>query len=286
MLYESTDTLEPAIRSLSLIGSGVRLAIHDNSSRPLALDSVGELAARMRMPIRVERCGTNCGFARACNSLARGSSAEWLLFLNPDAELLTWPNRPSPEAAGIIGPLVFDTKQHLTVTWGRRRSIAEEFMLRWTPFRPRLPKGFGYVSGCALLVSQRTFTELGGFDEHFFMYYEDIDLCLRANRAGTSVTVDPKWKVRHLGAASAGRDFGTALIRSYQSAAYFFSKHGQNGGLYRFLCRVDARLRLTLFALLPSRRRQLPAMRQLSEYLAATPVARGSESRNSGKRFK
>ena len=276
VLYESAETLEPAINSLSLMGSDVSLAIHDNSSKPLPLDNVRELAARLRIPLRVERCGTNCGFARACNSLARGSTAVWLLFLNPDAQLITWPDRSSPEVDGIVGPLVFDTRQRVTVTWGRRRSIAEEFMLRWTPLRPRLPKGIGYVSGCALLVPRLTFVELGGFDEHFFMYYEDIDLCLRANRAGTRVAVDPEWKVRHEGAVSAGRDFGTALIRSYESAAYFFSKHGQNASLYRFLCRVDARLRLAAFALLPSRRRQLPAMRRLSEYLAVTPVARGS----------
>jgi GT2 family glycosyltransferase len=153
-------------------------------------------------------------------------------------------------------------------TFGRERTIPEEFLERWARWRPPMPQGKGYVSGAAMLISREVFLGLDGFDESFFMYYEDIDLCLRANRSGIAVSVNPSWVVRHIGGHSAGRDSGTALVRSYDSARHFYSKNGHNLVLYRSLCRLDALLRLSLFSLLPSRRSSLPAFRQLLAHLA------------------
>jgi GT2 family glycosyltransferase len=118
------------------------------------------------------------------------------------------------------------------------------------------------------LIPRAVFLELGGFDEAFFMYYEDIDLCLRANDCGISVKVEPEWTVCHVGGHAANADRAGALIRSYDAASYFFAKHGGNVRLYRLLCRIDADVKLGLFRLLPSRRSWVPAIRQLREHLA------------------
>ena len=224
------------------------------------------------MPLRIERCGDNCGFARACNSLARLSTAEMLLFLNPDAEVLAWPEQPDAQVAyrGIVGPLTVDGRNRVVRTFGRKRSISEEFLLRWARWRPPMPKGEGYVSGAALLVPRKVFLGLDGFDESFFMYYEDIDFCLRANQSGIPVTVEPSWVVRHMGGHAARRDGGTALIRSYESANYFYAKNGRSVRSYRALCRVDAILRLAVFSSIPSRRSSIPPLRQLLAHIAAT----------------
>jgi GT2 family glycosyltransferase len=270
--YESEESIVNAVGSLRRLGSGVQVAIHDNSPVPLQFTKVRAVAAEMGIPTRIERCGSNCGFARACNSLARSSTAEILLFLNPDAEILAWPKQLDAHAVGggIVGPLVVNDRNRVVTTFGRERSISEEFLQRWARWRPPIPKGQGYVSGAALLVQKNVFLELGGFDETFFMYYEDIDLCLRANRLGVSVAVEPSWVVRHTGGHAARRDGGIALIRSYDSATYFYAKNGRSVTAYRALCRVDAQLRLMLFSLLPSRRGSVPALRQLLNYMTAS----------------
>jgi GT2 family glycosyltransferase/O-antigen ligase len=271
--YEGEESIVKAVRSIVRIGSDVRVAIHDNSPTPLQFARVRAVLREMGIPLRIERCGGNCGFARACNSLARSSIAERLLFFNPDAEILAWPDHLNGDAPrGIVGPVVVDDRSRVVSTFGRERSMPEEFLQRWARWKPPMPKGEGYVSGAALLVPTDAFLELGGFDEAFFMYYEDIDLCLRANRAGVPVTVDQSWVVRHIGGDSTRHDRGTALIRSFDSASYFYAKNGRNVALYRALCVVDARLRVTLFSLFPSRRASIPALRELLTHMAAQPV--------------
>ena len=266
--YGDEVSLEGCVRSLQCLRKGVRIAIHDNTPEPLSLKGVRAVASALSLPLRVERCDSNCGFARGCNSLARGSGADLLLLLNPDAEVMEWPPALAAATTGIVGPVVIDERGRVAITSGRRRSILEEFLLRWARLRPRIPVGRGYVSGAALLIPRKVFRELGGFDEAFFMYYEDIDLCLRAGAAGTPVRVEPTWRVRHVGGHAAKADRATALIRSYESAAYFFAKHGENVKLYRLLCRLDADLKLALYQLLPSMRDRVPAVRRLREYLA------------------
>jgi GT2 family glycosyltransferase len=266
--YEGEELIERAVRSLAQLWSGVGLAIHDNSPTPLALSGVRSVAAELGIPLRVERCGGNCGFASACNSLVNGSGADYVLFLNPDAELLNWPGEHLLASNAIVGPVVTDESGRILATWGTRRSILEEFMQRWARARPRMPLGRGYVSGAAFLIPRAIFIGLGGFDETFFMYYEDIDLCLRANESGILVKVEPRWRVRHVGGHAANADRAGALIRSYDAATYFFAKHGRNVQLYRFLCRIDANIKLALYRLVPGRRSWVPAIRQLREHLA------------------
>ena len=262
--YGSAVTAIRAVESLRALGPGARVAIHDNTPTPLDLHRVREVVKSLGLAFRAEHCPDNCGFSRGCNALAQSSTSDLLLFLNPDAELVEWPDHLAVQASrSIVGPIVEDDRGRPMKTFGQKRTIGEEFLIRWARIRPRVPAGKGYVSGAALLVPRDVFAELGGFDESFFMYYEDIDLCVRANHSGIPVGVDSAWIVRHQGGHAAGRDQGTALIRSYESAVHFYSKHGMDVGLYRRLCRIDATMKLALFTLLPSRRASVPGMRRL-----------------------
>ena len=282
--YEREQSIVRVVQSLPRLGPNLKLAIHDNSAVPLHFTDVRRIADEFQLPIRIEHCLDNCGFARACNSLARSSDATVLLFLNPDAEVMAWPGRFQIAGTinGIIGPRIVDDQDRALATYGRRRTIAEEFFQRWARVRPSMPMGEGYVSGAALLVQRNDFLALNGFDESFFMYYEDIDLCLRANQSGIPVTVEPSWVVRHEGGHAAKRDSGTALIRSYDSARYFYSKHGGNVALYRGLCWFDAIMRLALFSILPARRSSVPAVRRLLAHISTTQAIKlGSSARTS-----
>jgi hypothetical protein len=79
---------------------------------------------------------------------------------------------------------------------------------------------------CALLLSRRFLTQVGLFDERFFMYYEDFDLSLRARQAGFKILLSPQAKVWHkVAVSSGGSDSPNERYWMARSSVLFFSKH-------------------------------------------------------------
>jgi N-acetylglucosaminyl-diphospho-decaprenol L-rhamnosyltransferase len=264
--YRSADTLERLVESLRQV-PGVALAVHENGGEAAVLELAAELAARSGIPFRGELCGRgNCGFGAACNSLAEGSRAEDLLFLNPDAEVLTWPEGLSARGR-LVGADVRQPDGAPARVWGRSRTLRDEVRLRWLRRPPSPPDGRGYVSGAAFLLPRADFARLGGFDERYFMYYEDIDLGRRAGQAGIPVVVEHRWQVRHLGGHSVGRSaegLTTALLRSWESGRRFHASRSGSPRGYDALTAVDAALRAVVFGLRPGGRARARANRSLA----------------------
>ncbi len=80
-----------------------------------------------------------------------------------------------------------------------------------------------WVSGCALFIRQDLFSRLGGFDEDFFLYFEDVDLCHRAKNLGYEIIVTEKMRLTHLG----GRSLKQSAARKrhyYRSQDIYFKK--------------------------------------------------------------
>jgi GT2 family glycosyltransferase len=82
-----------------------------------------------------------------------------------------------------------------------------------------------FVYGCAMLLSARMLYAVGGFDERFFMYYEDVDLCLRARAAGYTVALAPAAHVSHLGSRSTSSKPSLKLYYEARSRQLFYAKH-------------------------------------------------------------
>ncbi len=82
-----------------------------------------------------------------------------------------------------------------------------------------------FVYGCAMLLSAQMLYAVGGFDERFFMYYEDVDLCLRARAAGYTVALAPAAHVWHLGSRSTSAKPGLKLYYEARSRQLFYAKH-------------------------------------------------------------
>jgi N-acetylglucosaminyl-diphospho-decaprenol L-rhamnosyltransferase len=276
--YHSRETLPKAIRSLSVLGDDVGVAIHDNSPDVSSLPLAAEEAKAAGLPLREERCPENCGFARGCNALARGSSADYIMFLNPDAEVLRWdPQVPDPE--GLVGPLIVDPAGIVVISWGgRRTAIAEAFRrlpgvghLTERALRSRRSLGIEprWLSGAALLVERRHFLNMGGFDEEFFMYYEDVDLAERWRASGKHVTLDHRWVVRHKGGRSSPPDDPSVLIRTFESGRYFFRKNYGTTRGYEIAVRLDVYLRLSFAKLGGLRSGQVRALRALRHHIRA-----------------
>jgi len=163
------------------------------------------------------RCfGRNRGFARAVNEGCRRARGQWFLLLNPDVRVpeefldrvLATAERiaAAQPRAGVVGFRLRHadgSRQGSTGPYPTLRSVVSGLFRRRSRRRCRPLKGrhrrqVPWVTGCCLLVRRDCWRELGGFDEDFFLYYEDVDLCRRARAAGWSVWYEPTVKVTHL----------------------------------------------------------------------------------------
>jgi GT2 family glycosyltransferase len=155
----------------------------------------------------------NIGFAAACNRGAAAASGRCLLFLNPDtivhagalgSALAFMAQHPR---AGIMGCRTLNHDGSLQNTARSFPSLARVFVqlsgLSRRFRRLRLPaRELGrpdYVQGSFLVIARSLFTSLGGFEERFFLFGEEVDLCLRARQAGWDVAYDPTTVITHFG---------------------------------------------------------------------------------------
>jgi N-acetylglucosaminyl-diphospho-decaprenol L-rhamnosyltransferase len=162
-------------------------------------------------PLKIIRNGENRGFAAACNQGAAGSRADFLLFLNPDTRLthgcleksIAFFGAMGSESVGIIGIQLVDTSGKVARNCARRPTATAmigqslgldrllpayfppHFLSEWQHDETRI---VDQVMGAFLMIRRPLFELLGGFDERFFVYFEDLDLALRASALGwTSV---------------------------------------------------------------------------------------------------
>lgn len=192
--------------------------------------------------------GENIGFARANNIAARAATAEMLLLLNPDTEVLDGAidkligfaaRRPQAQVWG--GRTIFaDGALNLASAWGRMtpwRLVCRATGLTGLFPRQALFNGEAYggwlrdterrvdiVSGCFLLIERALWDKLGGFDPDFFMYGEEADLCLRAARHGANPLITPAATIVHHGSASE-RAREDKLVKLLAAKAMLIERH-------------------------------------------------------------
>jgi GT2 family glycosyltransferase len=183
----------------SLQGQGDALAeilVVDNASSDGSLDR-----ARALFPeIRVVMNDINMGFAGAANLGGRLATGGVLLFLNPDVAL----------SVDCLSQLV-DTLEACPGVCGPRLLVGSDMQEEHGGTIDRLGYPIGlstpgnplYVSGCALATTRDYFDRLGGFDDRYFLFVEDVDYCWRVLLAGGNVTVNPTAYARHGGGGSA-----------------------------------------------------------------------------------
>lgn len=201
--WNSRDELGRTLPALlPELGEGDELIVVDNDSA----DGTAEAVEALAPDARVLRAGDNLGFAGGCNRGAAAARGELLTILNPDAAPLPgWGEairRPWVEERGWVAwqALVADhggarinsagNPVHFTgIVWagGHGRPIGE------AP-----PAGeVAALSGACLAIPRRTWEDVGGFPERFFLYHEDVDLSLRLRLAGGALGIEPAAIVDH-----------------------------------------------------------------------------------------
>lgn len=223
----------------------------------------------------------NFGYAKANNIGINASRGEFILFLNTDTVVphealpsLLAEIRAKPEV-GAIGPaLVFQNKGY-QVSFGRKRDFGSEILQKFflNPYfklalkLSHRTREVGWVGGACLLSRRSVLEEAGFFDENFFLYFEDIDLCLRIKKKGYKVIFYPLVKVVHLGGATTSGSPTRWLqtrLEYRRSQLYFYRKHASHASV--FLLKIYLRLNFAVVGLFktrnPEERALLQAQRQ------------------------
>jgi N-acetylglucosaminyl-diphospho-decaprenol L-rhamnosyltransferase len=221
---------------LASIPSAVEVIVVDNASTDDSVTMVAHDFPR----VRLIRNSENAGFARANNQGWRASAHEFVLFLNsdtlvpPDAlrQLVEFMRVHSD--AGVCGPRLaradnstqpFAFGGDPTPAYLLRRGFARLILHRTLhDWETREPQSVDWVSGACSLVRHAALERVGGWDEKFFMYFEDNELCLRLRRAGWKIFYNPHVTITHLGGASLVQN--KTRTQFYDaSLRYFYAKH-------------------------------------------------------------
>lgn len=218
----------------------VRVTVVDNASTD---DSLEGLPALPR-PLRLIRNAGNLGFGRACNQGAAAGAAETILFLNPDT-------RVDPDAltraraalmadpgTGIVGARLIDADGRTQRSCARAPSpggmlgralaldkiglVPPHFLLDWDHADDR---AVDQVMGAFLMIRRDLFAALGGFDDRFFVYFEDVDLCTRARMSGFSVRHVAAAVTRHVGQGTTRQARAHRLFYYLRSEILYAGKH-------------------------------------------------------------
>ncbi len=237
-----------ALRDLldSAQGCDLRVLVRDNASS----DGTVEAIAREVPEAEVDAGRENLGFAAGVNSLIARSDAPWIFLLNPDAwplpgaiEQLVASALKHPRAAAVAPRLEHPdgTLQHSThpfpsirvaatvaFAWNRiSPERADELLLEgaWAHDRPRT---IDWAHGAALLIRRDALEAIGGMDDRFFMYAEDLEWCWRAHQRGWEIWFEPAAVVRHVANVSGRQRFGRRRTRTHLGNAFRFyrKEHG------------------------------------------------------------
>lgn len=200
--------------------------------------------------IQFIRNNENFGYSKANNQGINEARGRFILFLNPDTQILPGSidmileeMKASP-SVGAVGPALVSGKNRYQVSFGKKISFANEFLQKCVLnpyFRKKLKRmqhkyEVGWLSGACLLTRRSVLEETGFFDENFFLYFEDIDLCRRIKKTDRRIIFFPRAKVFHIEGATTCLQSLSSLYYYRQSQIYFYRKHTSKISI--FLLRV------------------------------------------------
>jgi N-acetylglucosaminyl-diphospho-decaprenol L-rhamnosyltransferase len=215
----------------------------------------------------VHRTDTNVGYGAACNIGARETTSDYLLFVNADVELsaeacerLCSVLELRPDVA-VVGPRIYGSDgdielsarsfpRLLTGVLGRS-SAATRLLRKVAGPPPALAASVSdnvtcvdWISGACMLVRRKAFDQASGFDEGYWMYWEDADLCRRLRDLGWFTMFCPHAEVAHRTGSSG---ISQCTIESFhRSAARYYERHVARNGLTAHLARLMLTVRMRL----------------------------------------
>jgi len=239
----------------ALSGLNAEVILVDNRSD----DGSAALVRESFSWVRLVENDRNVGYPRANNLGVRLSRGKFVLFLNTDTVVpagapagLLAEIRSRPEA-GAVGPALVREDGSFQVSFGKKMNFFSELRQklvlnayrRNALRRSRKPRAVGWLSGACLLARRSALDAINLFDEGFFLYFEDIDLCSRLAEKGFGLVLCPWIKVRHAGGAATSARPWRSRLEYRRSQLRYYGKHSSrlSLGLLRLY------LKLTVFIL-------------------------------------
>ncbi len=232
--YNSREQLRNCLSSIQSESWGQVIVADSVSS-----DGSAEMVRQDFPWVHLMLCPQNNGYGAAANLAIASCASNYVLLLNSDTVL-----KP-----GTLQTLNKYLDQHLQVAVagpqfvnadGRHQLSCFEFPTPWqtllqetslSRFLPLSAKSVQaaqpvpWVLGAALAIRRVAFDAVGGFDESFFMYFEEVDLCYRLKQAGWQTHFIPEAVIMHIGGASTKHHRAAMLQRLYQSLCHFYRRH-------------------------------------------------------------
>jgi N-acetylglucosaminyl-diphospho-decaprenol L-rhamnosyltransferase len=264
--YSPGETLERFLDSLAKATSRqVTVVLADNEST----DGAPQRAAEARQNVTFLPTGGNLGYGGGANRgvAALPRSVGWVVVANPDVEWTVdsldvlldattrWPR------GGAFGPLIREPSgvvypsARLLPSLGR--GIGHATLGRVWPGNPWTrsyrqsdtavrERVAGWLSGSCLLLRRSVFDEVSGFDERYFMYFEDVDLGDRIGRAGWQNVYVPSAEVVHIGGHATSRRAGVMLAAHHRSAYRYLADRHRGAAWAPVLMVIKAALAIRL----------------------------------------
>lgn len=279
--FNTKDLLVSCLNSIKKYTKGIsyEIIVVDNASVDDSVSAVRELRAKL-----IEN-KKNLGFAAANNQGSKAASGEFLLFLNTDTliednvlgEMVTR-MRKSPkvgvstcslknkdgsfQATGGFFPSLIRVFSWMTI---QDFPFVDSFIKPFHPFHSKsffnkgesfykMPRQLDWVTGAFLLTRRGIIKKAGGWDEKYFMYVEEVDLCYKIKKLGYEVWYWPFKSIIHLGGASS-KASKFSLLAEYSGIKRFYKKFYPRWQypIVRALLKIGALGRIVLFGILEGR---------------------------------
>lgn len=248
--WNAGSLLAECLRSFDAISADTvnlsRVTVVDNCSSDNSLQAIEGFAANL--PLEIVRNSTNRGFGAGCNQGARGTTADYILFLNPDT-CLTGGSLEAPakfladrknNSVGIVGIQLVNQNGEVAQSCAREPTawlmigqslgldrtnlsiFPAHFLTDWDHGDTRI---VDQVMGAFFFVRRSVFVKLGGFDERFFVYFEDVDLAVQARALGATSVYLATARAFHRGSGTTEQVKDVRLFYSWRSRILYAFKH-------------------------------------------------------------
>jgi GT2 family glycosyltransferase len=205
----------------------------------------------------------NLGFSRANNIGIQRSAGRYVCLVNSDVkihqscleQLLECMER-QPDI-GIAGPRILNTDGSLQTSCRRFPTfwllMLDALFLRATEMKPRLAskaQNIEVLSGCFMMIRREALDKIGQFDERFFFYSEDVDLCRRFHNGGWRVCYYAPARATHYGGGSTGRFSAQFHLQMLRAKAQYWAKYRDATSLsiYRLISVANHAIRLAVYS--------------------------------------